>query len=722
LPTFNLAKKRGNVPPEMAQEAALHKSRLQRREQSLQEDARRTALMMTQLGIKTPKDMMGKLMEDEQYWQYVRRHDPGYMRDVMNLASKIGREIRKNPSKFIPVVPPPKQQDQGGAGGGAGLSLGASSGKTEKVAAWARTHDKDVAWDILSGVQHYMRRDGASYRLVGAEGADQAGRAADRARREMPGKVAEAMKGFLSENGVHDPHEAARALAARAWENHHFDLRPVSVAIGGILPGFLMGANGGREPAAMLELRRRIGAAMEPYVNALRAAAEADGHNVREVQAMMPAYTMHGREQRKKKRSHPDRVMVSGNPKVLSPDEASSSADVRSLLMTIAAKGSKARAEASDRLVFLMCRDPSLFGPHGLDEHDFLVLQRSAGCPSDDLSCDRVRRLVSFSRLLVADDADLMGAYADATDEDKEDISYIVSTQDRANIAEAVPELALPGSGPVINKALFEKLSPKDAESRAIILRALRIHRAGDLKNSEDAVCRKVMEVVIETGDEDLVREALHGPYRLQCFAVSYMLESGHDGAMKAMSMLPTARTGFDQWARTLACASACKHGKGDQALLRLARRTFDVAPQDLLPLVGMECARAYMAASHVDWDGDHVPRPAETYSLPDDPLPLAKKIAALGDKLEMMALLSMAEPGSKAARVLEAGIAGRREWPDETSGCQKTAEVLPDGTVMTGSGGVYSAGGKCFAASGNDATRVATWLLIKEARDSGSN
>ena len=103
----------------------LHKMRMQNREPSIQEDARKTSLMMIQEEIDSPRDAMSKRMEQDEYWRYVWEHDPDYMREVMRLTKDIVMQLRKFhkqtgkwPPNVIPVSPPPKQQ--GGAGGAPG--------------------------------------------------------------------------------------------------------------------------------------------------------------------------------------------------------------------------------------------------------------------------------------------------------------------------------------------------------------------------------------------------------------------------------------------------------------------------------------------------------------------------------------------------------------------------------------------------------------------------
>lgn len=723
---FNLAKKKG-LPHNLQQEAALHKSRLAQREQSLQEDARRAALMMVQSQFRSPKDVMAKFIKMEQYWYYVRKYDPGYMKDVIALAAKLAVEVKKHPDRYIPVAPPPKQQGGdagGGAPGGAGLSLGSTS-KQMKLAGKSR----DLATEILSGVQHYIGKDGCSYRLVGAEDATPKGEAASKTRSEMPDKVAAAIEGFLEAQGVSHPREISRMLAEDAWKKHFFDLRPASVAIGGVLLGFLMDANGGSEPGEVLELRRKIGAAMSPYVEALRAEAEADGHKIFVKQALMPAYTVHGRAQRKEKHSHSDRLVTYGNPQPLSMDEIGGSVDVRSLLMTISAQSSDdAKAAAADRLVRIMCRDPQLYQDHKLSKTELSHLVRAGG---SHRSKERLARLSKFCVLLDGDDADLMEAYADASDEDKENIAYVVACQGRDDIASAVPSLSFNGrhDKPRINNVLFEKLDVSDEDARGVILAAFMACHNNAMKPSIDLVSRKLMDAVLETGDDALLKAALRGPYKTRCFAISYLLERG--GASSAEASEAMRKLPFDkepsQWPARLACASACKHGSADPGLLRLAMDAFGVRPRDVIPLVGKSFAEAYMRANRVDWDGSPVPQTSEIYSLPDDPMSLAMKVVALGDEGAMVSMLSMCEHSEDgyvsehvAGLLKEALRTGGSTWPSLPVPPQ--ASVLADGTVMTQKEGVYFVGNKCFASSRQDAEEIATGLLIKEAAGRKAN
>jgi hypothetical protein len=150
---FNLAQNRKGESPGGKSESpnkkyeALHKMRMQNREPAIQEDARKTSLMMVQEEIDSPRDAMSKRMEQDEYWQYVWEHDPGYMKEVMRLTKDIVRQFRKFhdqtgkwPPNVVPVSPPPKQQGgPGGAPGGAppggggppGAGLGGLFGSTQ---------------------------------------------------------------------------------------------------------------------------------------------------------------------------------------------------------------------------------------------------------------------------------------------------------------------------------------------------------------------------------------------------------------------------------------------------------------------------------------------------------------------------------------------------------------------------------------------------------------
>ena len=151
---FNLAQTRKGEAPVQKESPGnryqtLHKMRMQNRESAIQEDARKTSLMMIQEEIDNPRDAMAKRMEQDEYWAYIREHDPGYMKEVMHLTKDIVLQLRKFhkqtgkwPPNVIPLSPPPKQEGgAGGAPGGAppggggppGAGLGGLFGSSSKM-------------------------------------------------------------------------------------------------------------------------------------------------------------------------------------------------------------------------------------------------------------------------------------------------------------------------------------------------------------------------------------------------------------------------------------------------------------------------------------------------------------------------------------------------------------------------------------------------------------
>jgi hypothetical protein len=113
---YNLSKKGHKLPSELIQEQAVHKARMQDRNKALQEDAKRFAIKMYQRGVDDPEDILSEF-SGVQYWEYVRRYDPQYLRDVERTAKHLNMDVRRNPERYIPSQPPqPKRGPQGGGG------------------------------------------------------------------------------------------------------------------------------------------------------------------------------------------------------------------------------------------------------------------------------------------------------------------------------------------------------------------------------------------------------------------------------------------------------------------------------------------------------------------------------------------------------------------------------------------------------------------------------
>lgn len=120
---FNLAFHR-DMPERMRDQSTLFHQRI-KDPKSLMDDAQHLAFTMVRNGLRDPDDAV-ELQMGVEYWQYVLKYHPHYLRKVKHKAKEIAKELGHNffhhPEKF-----PLPQGDAGGAGGG-GMGGGGGGG------------------------------------------------------------------------------------------------------------------------------------------------------------------------------------------------------------------------------------------------------------------------------------------------------------------------------------------------------------------------------------------------------------------------------------------------------------------------------------------------------------------------------------------------------------------------------------------------------------------
>jgi hypothetical protein len=116
---FNLARKRNKVPDSLMDEKAVFEDRI-KKPQSLEEDASHLAVTMVRHGLDRGEDGMAE-QADVEYWDYVKKFRPKYLRKVFEKAEAIAKQLaedfKSHPEKF-PLPPPPGGPGGGGGGGG----------------------------------------------------------------------------------------------------------------------------------------------------------------------------------------------------------------------------------------------------------------------------------------------------------------------------------------------------------------------------------------------------------------------------------------------------------------------------------------------------------------------------------------------------------------------------------------------------------------------------
>lgn len=712
-------------------------------------------------------DVLNERAFKEPYWNYVWHFDPDYRDELAKAANHMIKRFRMMPDaqkkmvldKMAPQGAKP-QAPQGGAGGGMGGGAPpppgaapggappppmAASNRATKVANHSMYLTKGVgryklrgslASNLAAGTLQYMRGDGALYVLRGPKDVAMSRSGPSPAattliETEMPGAVLDAMVEALSSTKVPDPQATAKAIADRAWATGQWDLMPASVAMGGVMVGFMLAEHAGQEPGEVSAMRKAIGGAMGPYVDRLISALRNEGVAVAEKALPMPSCTEAGRAQRDgqdaNKLHSPDQPADRANPSVLGAGDASHSTDVPSLVMTIANPGADAGAKENSirRLIEVVCKYPECYEPHKLSEEE--AARIAARCPE----CRHAGALVRFVKLFDADDADLMEAYVQAGGPmEKSLISHIVSSQWRKDIMDAVPEMAVQASpgGAIVNNEFLGALDMSDPSARKVVAAIL---SSGARKVADNLLNRKVMEALSKSGngsarrDDPIARLALGRGGSARYFAMAWLL--GGDEADKSMAMDSLRHMERDSdphsyRQRALACVAFIQAGLDEAG--RLAWRILGVLPKDVA-FLGTN-ASGYMGENRIDHDGGRIPDALQFHSLPDDCEQLAKNLITISDTPGMLSLLHLCakhldshpKDGDvrRVGEMLQDALdgVGKGDVAGEVMPTEHRSAMLADGSVMVSRGGVHEVDGVCFASSQSDARRIATLLISK--------
>jgi hypothetical protein len=741
---FNLAKKRRRIPPDMFPAKLLHDKKQAYRKRNIRTDGEIIGKLVAQTG-KSAND----IMSGDKYWEYVWRFDEKYAKAVIRYAEgKVAPRARmeaQNPTekaRYVPPVAPPKQQ--GGQGGppGPGGAMGATRSPAIKVADQSlyltRSENRQyrlmgtLVGRLLEGKLQFIGEDGSTRVLRADRDAlvsriGSAAKEAFRLMEDMPSSVTRAMASFL-DGKVENAGEMARIMSARYWASGKFDVLPMVVALEGPVKGMmLLEKVQGAESADADALRAEVGKVMYHFVRRLKSALAVEGVAVSE--------SIVGERAREE----------DDEPRVLSAEEVAESLDARSLIMTTACPAAPAclRANAADRLVMVMCMFPESYEPHKLSDQEADEISR--GGPE-------LERLGNFAKLYGADDAGVMEAYFGMRGDDRLLMSHLVSSQDRRMIMDSVPEMCLQrtADGDILNDAFLDKIDVGSDHARSFVRGLMsRLSDGGEVKALEKVLLRKMMQAMDDSPDDEMISMALRSAqgflFPLRALALCKLAEAGRGGDIQAA--LRSGKVGPATGA-ALSCpvaAIACVAMGAD-----LMREAWDSGirprPADVMTYGGRGAAIKYMEANRIGWDGEQVPQASEIVSAPDDPLPLAKSLVAIGDVQSLVILLracakrakrgegrAMFYPMSFIADALRAKGSGKDadallagmkvEINDDRMIARRLRAVeagLPGGATLRGANGMYEVRiegrrARRFAASSADAVGVG--LLLSQGK-----
>jgi hypothetical protein len=693
---FNFAKKRRHrVPHHLQQQEAVHKSRMSQREMSLQEDAGRVALMMAEKGLQSPFDILDQYSSGETvpYWEYVAQFDKDYMKDVARLAKRLAKDIRKHPDRYIPKVPPPKE-DAGGAGGGMGAPPGgggappaAPEGGGMAPAAASSGLVKTASNDLI------LKRSGGNFQLEGTMAALLLGEfqfpneegilyafrvkddevivprnspsaaAAMRINSDMVMEMRNALIASLREAKMGNNADlVTQATMEDMMQRRTCDLMMMSGVIGG--PSRLVAINnfssykveGGDilaqpvlEPQVVENIRAWLGKVMIKYIREYGSALRADGINIGMYQEVMPRFTQYGYMQEEDHQKEVRQLMLKNNedtvPKVLGDAEARTSADLKSLYLTMSSRDAmnEERNSAIQRVIEIVQKYPELHKTLPLEADDIDIMKNGAGCV-EGTECAK-----AFDRLkimLIAASADEKTIVKLFTDNDvptiRTDLGNLVAFHKMDNAMKLRPEMAY------YSYALMKSLDPTDENQ----LKAM-ITFAKTPPHWPDELSTIFINAIIKTNNQELIDtlyvscikysdiSSRYNRSYLPHFLMSYLYE--HGDAVRGREMLRRMQSleNAPNIQQITAISTAAKYDM-DSMVPGAEFAALAKLPTKAIAAVTGDGAVNYMRNTRQAWNGGKIPTANDINvgDIPINPLPLAKWLAILGDNAAMLSLL----------------------------------------------------------------------------------
>lgn len=738
---FNLSQKRklyssewrdsNDVEDEFAQEHEYHKNLMRSgREEAIQNLGNHYTMRAFSENPDAPelsklRNMMGG------YYYYLKKYDKDFLKNLKDLVQKLIERFKKDPEaldKMLSQVPNQNQESAPVLGkqnretklSGHGLFLRRNNGSY-------RIKDTFVG-RLLRGFQQYVGRDG-KYKTISVPDGTRVKRTGPVAKTitkiqdEMKNDIQRTIRDALNQEGSNDADFLSSVITSSYAENGSLDLRPLSVYLGGPSLGFLLyaGVPNVPEHEKVLELKSSLGNVEEDFIDELKSSLSMENIGYEEKNVPDKSETLGETDDR-----HPTR-----DPHVLEPKRIPTSLDASSLVLTVASPHSspKDKMRSVKRIIEVITSHPKAYAGRVVSQEDLSRISRLVG---DDKVKRELERLSKFANLFEASDEDVLDSYRQSDDKDRRLIATLVARQGRKNIAELHPSMSL-DAGP--DSDLISLIDPADDEGLAVIKQHLQTVNDNSSKPSRILDC-KIMESLHVNGDHELLEMALNSRGLAKGFAISLLLEKGgEEDKLRALSELKRYRKSFESISGVLMAATVLLKAPDSLGLVS----HFDVSPEVMSKFVGREKALAYMKSAHCGWDGGKMPRASDIHSLTEDPLPLIRsyyELASNGDKNALASLHKIYHLLSKedlddfnkshAFRFLKEAmdklgqdsemLAQLSPVSQERSAC-----MLPDGSVMTNQNGVYRIGGTsiCFSSSPKEAVRIA---VLKLAQSKGLN
>jgi len=616
---------KGEFSKKYIQERALFEQSIKTlgRNKAILDDAQKIAMGMLGRDIKDPSAILGKVDK----WNYIREYHPRYYQAVIRQIEYFLADGGRKLQKMVPPIPQKPQAPAGGDAGGMPMASNKSQMTKEAQMYLYRTKASPhklfgtFASDISSGKLQYLNEEGQPLILKLDSDGDVSLRKssptiteAEKINEVLPQKIIQTITEFLT-GKIEDAEHVARATYLRIRMKRNYDLLPVSLALSG--PAYLLKMKTlcYKEDDELLELRKSIGKVIYPLISRLKTAMSIDGLQAREIKSFLPCYCSENNLEPVKQEDYVDKH-VDRNMHILKED-AETSADLKSLLLTLTHPESQHKEQAAKRICILVSKHPQLIKEFSRGDIEAIM----------KTSPDHGKKVSETFKLINADSADLMKAYYDGDEFDKRIVANLVVSLNMQEVARAMPEMCMLVNE--VNLDLFDKLDPTDPTTIKILLKIKIYH----INIPKAIYNRKVAEVLSLRRDEDLVRLALSDNPSLASFCIGLLAESGD---LKQEDFIKS----FDSSKNENAAIAAIAVMDYAPNLVPTFHSWFKVRPSTLAIVSCKMHALKYMKMNRITWDGKRLPNASEMFSLPENPMNLAVSLSNIEDTSAMLALL----------------------------------------------------------------------------------
>lgn len=661
---------------------------------SIKDDAMSLAMLSLYTGKK-----VREIMSEDRYWTYVMQHDEHYSDRVVEEAVSVKKEFKANPKRFLPLVPPKKDQGQGEAGGG-GMPPPMGGSKARVVTADGgliylyRSEDgasyrlkNTVAGRIFAGRYPIYFEDGSvnilslnttvdSYSTTAPKNGN-VDKMLDALEREFPKAMMSSLVKGLTEAKINGAEDVASAMMGKMWAAIGPNKGIASpLNLYDILPNLMRPSHAmlvemanmpEQEPPEIEHIRKTVGGGLASLVHDLRTALSLDnvGHAfVRLYDGIKNPRDLEEKRKRTEEQKQNGRDSLLGkiprSPSVLM-GTIRGNMDIKSITMTAMATDTPEQMDQCMKaIVGLMRVDSWAYErrPLSNDEASRIAarartLQSQQGTEADEDLAKNGNALVIAVRAWNGNDAEFMSCISFAKTKGSEDLVFglgqIAVSQKRLDIVKSMPGLAL--GKHKVNDDIIRELDLTDVESMRVLMDAWKVKRHAD--SLSGPVVEKMAGLALGGNETAMLRLASSDPavnsqYSLLSYACAFdnkYLSYGESDPLSDtvmnirladVALADQSRWIFDTNLSKLLALSILENKPASSVL-----GSTKTAPKDLMSMKP-DMADKMIKTRRVDFDGNKIPAANEIHSLPENPLRFAKSLMTLGDAAGLLTVLNL--------------------------------------------------------------------------------